>query len=107
QKYLLENAVMVPLYSPGWLSNYVTAEDVEGFKVAVFNRPVFNDVKLASFIEEKEEFLEEEKPAETSVEEDVKESENVESDTGEVLEEEKPNETSEEEEVNTPEATSE
>jgi peptide/nickel transport system substrate-binding protein len=102
QKYLLENAVMVPLYSPGWLSNYVTAGDVEGFKIAAFNRPVFNDVKLAGFVEEEEEVLEEEKPAETSVEEEVKES-----DGDEVLEEEKPEETSVEEEVNTPEATSE
>ncbi len=98
QKYLLENAVMVPLYSPGWLSNYVTAGDVEGFKIGVFNRPVFNDVKLAGFVEEEEEVLEEEKPEETSVEEEVKESENVESDGGEVLEEEKPEETSVEEE---------
>ena len=125
QKYLLENAVMVPLYSPGWLSNYVTAEDVEGFKVAAFNRPVFNDVKLASFVEDKEEVLEEEKPAESSVEEEVKESENVEvleeekleessveeevkeSENVEILEEEKLEESSVEEEVNTPEATSE
>jgi hypothetical protein len=80
----------------------VTAGDVEGFKIAAFNRPVFNDVKLAGFVEEEEEVLEEEKPAETSVEEEVKES-----DGDEVLEEEKPEETSVEEEVNTPEATSE
>ncbi|MDY6805164.1 MAG: ABC transporter substrate-binding protein [Cyanobacteriota bacterium] len=102
QKYLLENAVMVPLYSPGWLSNYVTSEEVEGFKVAAFNRPVFNDVKLPSGVEEKEEVLEEEKPEETSVEEEVKDS-----DAGEVLEEEKLEETSVEEEVNRPEATAE
>ena len=126
QKYLLENAVMVPLYSPGWLSNYVTTEDVEGFKIGVFNRPVFNDVKLAGVVEEEEEVLEEEKPAEsvespspaaevkeeekpseTSVEEEVKPPENVESPAAEIKEEEKPAETSVEEEGNTPEATSE
>lgn len=102
QKYLLENAVMVPLYSPGWLSNYVTSEEVEGFKVAAFNRPVFNDVKLPGVVEEKEEVLEEEKPEETSLEEEGEES-----DAGEVLEEEKPEETSVEEEGDTPAVTSE
>lgn len=126
QKYLLENAVMVPLYTPGWLSNYVTTEKVEGFKVAAFNRPVFNDVKLAGVVEEEEEVLEEEKPAEsvespspapevkeeekpaeTSVEEEVKTPENVESPAAEVKEEEKPAKTSVEEEGKTPEVTSE
>ena len=54
QKYLLDNVVMVPLYSPGWMWNYVSNSDVEGFKIGAFNRPLFNDVKLPSTTEEKE-----------------------------------------------------
>lgn len=48
QKYLLENAVHVPLYTPGWLWIYTTRSEVEGFKIGPFNRPLFNDVKLSS-----------------------------------------------------------
>ncbi|GGA49343.1 ABC transporter substrate-binding protein [Okeania sp. KiyG1] len=54
QKYLLENAVMMPLYSPGWMWSYVSSSDVEGFKIGAFNRPLFNDVKLSNNVEEKE-----------------------------------------------------
>ncbi|MGB3508367.1 MAG: ABC transporter substrate-binding protein [Microcoleaceae cyanobacterium] len=54
QKYLLDNVVMVPLYSPGWMWSYVSNSDVEGFKIGTFNRPLFNDVKLPSTTEEKE-----------------------------------------------------
>jgi len=54
QKYLLDNAVMVPLYSPGWMWNYVSSSDVEGFKIGVFNRPQFNDVKLSTSTDKKE-----------------------------------------------------
>ncbi|WP_287290096.1 ABC transporter substrate-binding protein [Okeania sp. SIO2B9] len=54
QKYLLKNAVMMPLYSPGWMWNYVSSSDVEGFKIGAFNRPLFNDVKLSNTVEEKE-----------------------------------------------------
>ncbi|ESA32409.1 abc transporter substrate-binding protein [Leptolyngbya sp. Heron Island J] len=48
QKYLLENAVHVPLYTPGWLWIYTTRSEVEGFKIGPFDRPLFNDVKLSS-----------------------------------------------------------
>ena len=46
QKYLLENAVQVPLYTPGWLWIYTTRSEVNGFKIGPFNRPLFNDIKL-------------------------------------------------------------
>ncbi|NET35216.1 MAG: ABC transporter substrate-binding protein [Cyanothece sp. SIO1E1] len=46
QKYLLKNAVMIPIYTPGWLSTYTIRADVEGFKIGPFNRPIFNDVKI-------------------------------------------------------------
>lgn len=48
QQYLLENAVHVPLYTPGWLWIYTTRSEVEGFKIGPFDRPLFNDVKLIS-----------------------------------------------------------
>ncbi|MEM9266678.1 MAG: ABC transporter substrate-binding protein [Cyanobacteria bacterium P01_F01_bin.13] len=48
QKYLLENAVHVPLYTPGWLWIYTTRSEVNGFKIGPFDRPLFNDVKLSS-----------------------------------------------------------
>ncbi|MEB3213691.1 MAG: ABC transporter substrate-binding protein [Leptolyngbyaceae bacterium] len=46
QQYLLENAVHVPLYTPGWLWIYTTRSEVDGFKIGPFNRPLFNDIKL-------------------------------------------------------------
>lgn len=45
-KYLLENAIHVPLYTPGSLWVYATRTEVQGYKIGPFNRPVFNDVKL-------------------------------------------------------------
>ncbi|MBE9063228.1 ABC transporter substrate-binding protein [cf. Phormidesmis sp. LEGE 11477] len=48
QQYLLENAVHVPLYTPGWLWIYTTRSEVDGFKIGPFDRPLFNDVKLVS-----------------------------------------------------------
>jgi peptide/nickel transport system substrate-binding protein len=45
-QYLLENAVHVPLYTPGSLWVYATRKEVQGYKIGPFNRPVFNDVKL-------------------------------------------------------------
>lgn len=45
-EYLLENAVHVPLYTPGSLWVYATRNNVQGFKIGTFNRPVFNDVRL-------------------------------------------------------------
>ncbi|NMF84912.1 ABC transporter substrate-binding protein [Nodosilinea sp. P-1105] len=44
--YLLDNAVHVPLYTPGSLWVYATRTEVEGYKVGPFNRPLFNDVRL-------------------------------------------------------------
>ncbi len=54
QKYLLDNAVMIPLYSPGWMWNYASSSNVAGFKIGAFNLPQFNDVKLPTTNEEKE-----------------------------------------------------
>ncbi|NEP17295.1 MAG: ABC transporter substrate-binding protein [Leptolyngbya sp. SIO4C1] len=48
QQYLLENAVHVPLYTPGWLWIYTARSNVDGFKIGPFNRPLFNDVRLSS-----------------------------------------------------------
>lgn len=45
QAYLLENAVMIPVYSPGWLWMYASQADLEGLKLGAFNRPLFNDVR--------------------------------------------------------------
>lgn len=44
--HLLENAVHVPLYTPGWEWVFAVRPDVTGFKVAPFVYPVFNDVKF-------------------------------------------------------------
>ncbi|MEB3231246.1 MAG: ABC transporter substrate-binding protein [Leptolyngbyaceae bacterium] len=48
QAHLLEQAVVVPVYTPGWLWIYATNSDVSGFKVGPFSRPLFNDVMLSS-----------------------------------------------------------
>jgi peptide/nickel transport system substrate-binding protein len=45
-KYLLENGIHIPLYTPGWEWVFAVRQEVEGFKVAPFVYPVFNDVKL-------------------------------------------------------------
>lgn len=44
--YLLENAVHVPLYTPGWEWVFAVRPEVAGFKVAPFVYPIFNDVKF-------------------------------------------------------------
>jgi len=44
--HLLDNAVEVPVYTPGWLWMYAVTAKAPGFKVGPFNRPLFNDVKL-------------------------------------------------------------
>jgi peptide/nickel transport system substrate-binding protein len=46
EKIILENAVMVPVYTPGWNWIYATRSDVKGFKVGPYKRPMFNDVKM-------------------------------------------------------------
>ena len=48
QAHLLQQAVVVPVYTPGWLWIYATTSDVEGFKLGPFSRPLFNDVVLDS-----------------------------------------------------------
>ncbi|MGB3491460.1 MAG: ABC transporter substrate-binding protein [Elainellaceae cyanobacterium] len=45
QAYLLQNAVVIPVYSPGWLWTYASQSQLEGFTIGPFNRPVFNDVR--------------------------------------------------------------
>lgn len=44
--YLLDNAIHVPLYTPGWEWVFAVRPEVQGFKVAPFVYPLFNDVKL-------------------------------------------------------------
>jgi peptide/nickel transport system substrate-binding protein len=46
-KVLLEDAIHVPLYTPGWEWVFAVRPSVEGFKVAPFVYPMFNDVKIA------------------------------------------------------------
>lgn len=45
-KYLLENAIHVPLYTPGWEWVFAVRPEVKGFFVAPFVYPNFSDVKL-------------------------------------------------------------
>lgn len=45
-KYLLENAIHVPLYTPGWEWVFAVRPEVEGFKVAPFVYPIFSDIKI-------------------------------------------------------------
>jgi peptide/nickel transport system substrate-binding protein len=44
--YLLTNAIHVPLYTPGWEWVFAVRPEVEGFKVAPFVYPMFNDVRF-------------------------------------------------------------
>ena len=45
QAYLLQNAVVIPVYSPGWLWTYASRAQLDGFTIGPFNRPLFNDVR--------------------------------------------------------------
>jgi len=45
-KYLMENAVHVGLYTPGWEWVFAVRPEVEGFKVGAFLHPMFQDVKV-------------------------------------------------------------
>jgi peptide/nickel transport system substrate-binding protein len=45
--YLLDNAIHVPLYTPGWEWVFALRPSVQGFRVAPFVYPMFNDVKAA------------------------------------------------------------
>ncbi|MGK7918578.1 MAG: ABC transporter substrate-binding protein [Trichodesmium sp.] len=78
QEYLLDNAVMIPLYSPGWMWSYVSNSDVEGFKIGAFNRPQFNDAKLLTTTEEKEAIKSPASSEKEAVEEEINSEENVE-----------------------------
>jgi peptide/nickel transport system substrate-binding protein len=46
EKILLENAVMVPVYTPGWNWIYAVRSEVKGFKIGPYKRPLFDDVKM-------------------------------------------------------------
>jgi len=46
-KVLLEDGIHIPLYTPGWEWVFAVRPEVEGFKVAPFVYPIFNDVKVA------------------------------------------------------------
>ena len=48
QKYILENAAMVPLFSPGWNWILASPQSVQGFQFAPFNRALIYDVSIAS-----------------------------------------------------------
>ncbi|MEB3356507.1 MAG: ABC transporter substrate-binding protein [Synechococcales bacterium] len=50
QAYLLENAVVVPIYTPGWLWVYASSANLNGLTLAPFNRPQFNDVQLTQVV---------------------------------------------------------
>lgn len=47
QKYLLDHAAMVPLYSPGWNWILAAQNNVHGFQFAPFNRALLFDVNIA------------------------------------------------------------
>ncbi|WP_233270469.1 ABC transporter substrate-binding protein [Chachezhania sediminis] len=47
-QYLMENAVHIGLYSPGWEWVFAVRPEVEGFKVGPFLHPSFLDVKMSS-----------------------------------------------------------
>jgi len=46
-RYLMENAVHVGLYTPGWEWVFAVRPEVEGFKIGPFLHPIFLDVTLA------------------------------------------------------------
>ncbi|MEM1168797.1 MAG: ABC transporter substrate-binding protein [Cyanobacteria bacterium P01_H01_bin.35] len=78
QKYLFDNAVMVPLYSPGWMWNYISSSDVEGFKIGAFNRPQFNDVKLSNATDKNEAVESPVNSEKEAVEQEINSEENLE-----------------------------
>ncbi|WP_108660313.1 ABC transporter substrate-binding protein [Acuticoccus kandeliae] len=45
--YLMDNAVHVGLYTPGWEWVFAVRPEIEGFKVGAFLHPMFQDVKVA------------------------------------------------------------
>ncbi|MGR3781945.1 MAG: ABC transporter substrate-binding protein [Albimonas sp.] len=45
-RYLMENAVHIGLYSPGWEWVFAVRPEVSGFKIGPFLHPIFTDVKI-------------------------------------------------------------
>lgn len=45
-KYLLSNAIHVPLYTPGWEWVFAVRPEVKDFHVAPFVYPIFSDIKI-------------------------------------------------------------
>jgi peptide/nickel transport system substrate-binding protein len=45
-QYLMENAIHVGLYTPGWEWVFAVRPEVEGFKVGAFLHPMFHDVTI-------------------------------------------------------------
>jgi len=48
QKFILEHAAMVPLYSPGWNWILAAQSNVKGFQFAPFNRALLYDVSMSA-----------------------------------------------------------
>ncbi len=46
-EYLMEKAVHIGLYTPGWEWVFAVRPEVEGFKVGPFLHPIFTDVKVS------------------------------------------------------------
>ena len=46
-QYLMEQAIHVGLYTPGWEWIFATRPEVQGFKVGAFLHPMFQDVRLS------------------------------------------------------------
>jgi len=46
-EYLLTKGIHIPLYTPGWEWVFAARPAVEGFQVAPFVYPIFNDVKIS------------------------------------------------------------
>jgi peptide/nickel transport system substrate-binding protein len=45
-QYLMENAIHIGLYTPGWEWVFAVRPEVEGFKVGAFLHPMFHDVTV-------------------------------------------------------------
>ena len=44
--YLPSKGIHIPLYTPGWEWVFAVRPEVQGFRVAPFVYPMFNDVKI-------------------------------------------------------------
>ena len=45
-QYLMENAIHIGLYTPGWEWVFAVRPEVEGFKVGAVLHPMFHDVTV-------------------------------------------------------------